>query len=59
MEYNPSLRIKLRDLRSLLAGGQPKPKPINAALAMTQSVEYVAPRNQDIVLVSEVNKILI
>ena len=61
-QYNPGLRIKLRDLRTLLSGGGGVPKPKNNAnLPMTQSLEYVGPKglNQDIVLVSEVNKILI
>lgn len=61
-QYNPGLRIKLRDLRTLLSGGGGVTKPKNSAnLPMTQSLEYVGPKglNQDVVLVSEVNKILI
>lgn len=58
MEYNPELRIRLNDLRTLLNGNSPKPR--NLALQMTQSMEYVGPNVQeDTILVSEVNKILI
>lgn len=59
MSLKPTDRIKVKDLLAILNGGQPRGKHPRTSmnLPMTQSLEFVAPKNKQVPFTQNPNKI--